>query len=317
MHVTKLAAGGERYYLDSVAAGAEDLRAPGLEPDGRWMGRGAIGLDLVGRVGAYDLGAVLAGADPSTGERLNPAQALVRVVGFDLTFSAPKSVSVLFGLAGYERGLQVRAGHDAAVADALGYLEREAVTALRQSEGERWSVPTEGVVAAGFLHHTSRAADPHLHTHVLVANLVKGDDGRWSAVDGRGLYAHGTTALALYQCRLRQELVERLGLAWGPVVNGVANLEGIDRAVLSMFSQRRIQLEAELQAWRKVPAIPGAAAPAFGPTMGSGGDPTENRHQPAGPRALELAALATRPAKDQSRSLQSLQVEWRRRAAEA
>ncbi|MGH9074286.1 MAG: MobF family relaxase, partial [Acidimicrobiales bacterium] len=285
MRIAKLAAGSQRYYLATVAAGEEDHRPAGLEPDGSWLGLASGPLGLSGPVQAPGLDAVLGGAHPGTGERLNPAQDRVRVVGFDLTFAAPKSVSVVFGVAGERVAAAVAAGHEAAVTDALGYLERAAVTARRRGDGRRWSVPTSGVVAAGFLHRTSRAADPHLHTHVLVANLVEGDDGRWTAMDGRGLYAHACTAGYLYQARLRLELTERLGLAFGPVANGVANVEGVQAPVLAHFSQRRLQVEGQLAAL-------GAASP----------------------RAAQVAALATRPPKDASRTIESLRQEWQDRA---
>lgn len=291
MNLAKLVAGRERYYLDSVAAGREDHRPPGLEPDGVWLGAGAAQLVLTGTVSGHDLTEVLRGIHPGTGKTLNPAQGRVRVAAFDLTFAAPKSVSVLFGLADDHVGAEIRRAHEAAVADALAYLERQAVGVRRRGGGRRWSEGTTGLVAAGFTHRTSRSLDPHLHTHVLVANLAMGRDGRWSALDARGLYAHARTAGFLYQGRLRHELVDRLGLELGPVRHGVANLAGMDPAVTAHFSQRRVQVESGLAAW--LADRPGATAT---------------------PRAADMMALATRPAKNQSRSFGSLRDEWRARA---
>lgn len=288
MRLAKLSAGAERYYLSTVAAGTEDHRPAGLEPDGTWLGSGSSGLGLSGMVSAPHLELVLGGVHPTAQERLNPAQGRIKVVGYDLVFAAPKSISVMFGVADVETSARLADAHQAAVGDALGYLEREAVSARRRVEGKRISVETDGVVAAGFVHRTSRSADPHLHTHVLVANLVKGKDGRWTAMDARGLYAHGGTAGYLYHARLRRELVQHLGLRFAPVNHGVAQLADVPAQVLDQFSQRRHQVEERLKAW---------------------GTST--------PRAAQMAALATRPAKDTSRSIDQLREEWCDRAGRA
>ena len=123
-----------------------------------------------GQVGAGQLRVLLAGFSPTGGQRLtNRPVGAARVTGFDLTFSAPKSVSVLWGLAPPEVSDLVRRGHDRAVVDALGYLERHATMAPRGAGGLH-RIGAGGLVAAAFRHRTSRAGDPQLHTHVLVAN---------------------------------------------------------------------------------------------------------------------------------------------------
>ena len=71
-----------------------------------------------------------------------------------------------------------------------------------------------GLIGAAFRHRTSRAGDPQLHTHVLVANLVLGADGRWGTLDGRRIYAHAKTAGYLYEHRLRALLTRELGFEW-------------------------------------------------------------------------------------------------------
>jgi conjugative relaxase-like TrwC/TraI family protein len=168
------------------------------------------------------------------------------VPGFDLTFSAPKSVSVLFGICDDEVRRQIQRGHDRAVYDAVGYLERVAATA-RRGRGGAESIAGEGFVAAAFRHRTSRAGDPQVHTHVLIANLVRCSDGKWSAVDARRIYAHAKTAGYLYEARLRAELTERLGFEWTAVRNGIADVVGVPAAVRRAFSRRRAEIEAELQ----------------------------------------------------------------------
>ncbi len=79
---------------------------------------------------------------------------------------------------------EIRDAHEAAVRDAFRYLEREAAAA-RRGPGGCIAVRGNGLVAAAFRHRASRAGDPQLHTHIVVANLVQAGDGRWSALDGR------------------------------------------------------------------------------------------------------------------------------------
>jgi conjugative relaxase-like TrwC/TraI family protein len=103
----------------------------------------------------------------------------------------------------------IRAAHQAAVHEALGYLEREACRA-RRGHGGATVVEGRGFVAAAFEHRYSRAGDPLLHTHIVVANVAQGPDGRWTALDSRSLYRHSKTAGYFYQAALRAEPTERL-----------------------------------------------------------------------------------------------------------
>ena len=125
------------------------------------------------------------------------------MLGFDLTFSAPKSVSVVFALGGEEAARHVVAAHHDGVRGALRYVESHALSASRGSGEQREIVPTTGLVAASFTHGVNRNLDPHLHTHVVMANMVHGLDGRWSACDHRGLSAHRAAVSAVYESHLR------------------------------------------------------------------------------------------------------------------
>ena len=108
------------------------------------------------------------------------------VLGFDLTFSAPKSVSVVFALGGEDVARHVVAAHRAGVRGAVRLRRERTVSRQSGSGEERHVVPTTGLVAASFTHGVNRNLDPHLHTHVVMANMVHGTDGRWSACDHRG-----------------------------------------------------------------------------------------------------------------------------------
>jgi conjugative relaxase-like TrwC/TraI family protein len=281
----KLAPGQQQYYLDTVAKGAEEYYTGAKEAPGQWVGRGTERLGLTGVVDPDALGDVLSGRDPRVRLPLTRAQGAPSVPGFDATFCAPKSVSLLYSLGDPETSNEVRNAHDAAVAGALKVLESVAARARRGKAGvER--IEADGFVAAAFRHRTSRAGDPHLHTHVVIANVVHAPtDGRWSALDARPLYAWAKTVGYLYESQLRTELTRRLGVEWGAVRNGIADLAGIPSQVLRAFSRRRQEIEAHLA---KV-----------------GED---------GPRAAQVAAYATRTPKGAAATLEASPTEWLERA---
>ena len=183
LSVAKLARGREAYYLETVAPGREGSSVL-VEPEGHWLGRAASTLGLVGTVDGAQLTALLAGVDPRTGEVLSAYHHRVRVAAYDCTYSTPKSVSVLHALAPEEIRAQVRAGHEQAAAAALRYLERRGARVRRSLERGQAasSVPAGGFVAAAFLHRTSRAPDPHLHSGIgdSRAQNVRGEFDRSS-----------------------------------------------------------------------------------------------------------------------------------------
>jgi conjugative relaxase-like TrwC/TraI family protein len=286
LRLAKLGPGREAYYLQAV----------GLEPPGEWLGRGPGSAGLAGEVGAPELTALLSGRDPRSGEVLGAGRSRVRVSGFDLTFAAPKSVSVLYGLADRPVSEAVAEGHRAAVSAALNYVEDRALGVRRRSGPERTVERLEGAFGAAFLHRTSRALDPHLHSHVVVANLGRGPDGRFSALDGRGIYAHAGAIGALYHVQLREELRVRLGVEWGPLDRGRADIVGINPDVRRGFSQRAAAIEADLIA-------------TF--THGDSGPIRVGGH-----RAVEVASLKTRQPKDLTVGADDLRPIWRKRAIE-
>jgi conjugative relaxase-like TrwC/TraI family protein len=202
LSIGKLAVGQADYYLEqahasvtragAVASGLEDYYLTGPEAAGEWVGSGVRGLGLGGTVDALRLDRVLSGCAPASGELLGRVVPR-RVPGFDLTFSAPKSVSVLFGIGDEELHGVIQSVHDQAVLEALAYVEREAGV-TRRGAGGTIVIRGNGLIGAAFRHRTSRAGDPQLHTHVLVANLVLGVDGMWGTLDGRRIYAHAKTA---------------------------------------------------------------------------------------------------------------------------
>ncbi|MGH2864208.1 MAG: MobF family relaxase [Solirubrobacteraceae bacterium] len=245
LSIGKIALGQHRYYERQVAEGQDDYFSGRGEAPGEWAGAGGEALGLSGPVRAEQFGALIAGLDPrDAGARLRASTRDPRVAAFDLTFSAPKSVSVLFALAPEKISGELVACHEEAVRAALGYLEDSAVMVRRGHAGERVELG-EGLVAATYRHRMSRALDPQLHTHVVAANLARGRDGRFTALHGAVLYRAAKTAGFLYQAHLRALVSERLGLRWGAVQKGAAELAGVERPVLEHFSKRRREMQRE------------------------------------------------------------------------
>jgi conjugative relaxase-like TrwC/TraI family protein len=266
--------GDPRYYIDNVAKGREDYYSGQGEAEGEWYGSGAQAMNLSGTVGEDEfLGALSIDSDSRRS-----------VLGFDLTFSAPKSVSLLYGIGDDRTARLARDAHDEAVKQALGYVERNACW-TRRSAG-RVRLRGDGMTIAMFRHRTSRAGDPQLHTHAVVANRTRAEN-RWGTLDSRALYAHARTAGFLYQAALREQITRTIGVEWEPVKNGLAEIRGFDREVLRHFSRRAEEIRAQLGKLGYRSA-----------------------------RAAELATLETRRVKEYDVPVYRLREEWRARAAE-
>lgn len=207
--------------------------------------------------------------------------------GYDLTLRPPKSVSVLWALAPEPIRAQIRQAHREAVDEVVAYVERHALYARKRNKaGGRDRVGTDGVIAAAFDHRTSRAGDPLLHSHVVTANLTRTVEGRWQAIDGKPIFDHARPAGTLYQAHLRHLLSTRLGVAWGSVRKGWAEIDGVPREVIKTFSKRRDEIEAMV---------------------------AESGYTSA--RAHQTATLATRHAKEYGVDPDQLINRWRDEAA--
>ena len=239
------ASGGADYYLEKVANNVDDYYLGRGEAPGQWIGAAAEGLGLVGQIEAEALRNLLAGTS-AEGEELGLQIQPGRRPGYDLTFSAPKGISLLWAFGSAEVRDTISAAHDQAIGAVLDQLSKEACYA-RRGHGGAQLIEANGFIGAAFRHRTSRAGDPQLHTHVVVPNLVQGADGRWSAPDGRHLFTWKMTAGTLYRSALRAEL-SPLGLAWDIRRNGLSELRDVPKAVLRAFSKRRVDIEAAMGA---------------------------------------------------------------------
>lgn len=229
----------------------------------------------------------------------NSRSATTAVAGFDFTFSPPKSVSALWALAPGAAATKIQSAHDAAVADAIGYLEQRHTYTRIGRNGCR-QVDVEGLIGTAFTHRDSRAGDPDLHTHVVVANKVRTLDGAWHALDGRMLYQGTVTASEVYNTRLEMHLGKLVGVVFETLPNAdpskrpTREIVGVDRGLCRRWSSRRIRIEARL----------GELATQF-----------QHRHgrEPMPKEMLDLAqqaTLETRTAKHDLRSLGEQRTSW-------
>jgi conjugative relaxase-like TrwC/TraI family protein len=171
------------------------------------------------------------------------------VAGYDLTFSPVKSVSTLWAVAEPAVAVVVERAHQAAVKDALAFIEKHALFTRTGPQGIR-QVNVRGVVATAFTHRDSRAGDPDLHTHVAVANKVQTLDGRWLSIDGRVLFKANVAASETYNTALEQHLYEALGVRFAerpgidPAKRPIREIVGVDPRLNRRWSTRRAHIEA-------------------------------------------------------------------------
>ncbi|WP_312884905.1 MobF family relaxase, partial [Nocardia barduliensis] len=173
------------------------------------------------------------------------------VAGFDITFSPVKSVSVLWALAPRGIAEKIEAAHQAAVDDALTWLEQHAIFTRLGRNGVR-QVDVEGIVAARFTHRDSRAGDPDLHTHVLIANRVHTLDGRWRTLYGGALYQSVVTVSEIYNTRLEHHLETLVGVQFterptpDPSKRSVREVVDISPQLIEAWSKREAAIKVRL-----------------------------------------------------------------------
>ena len=287
--------------LSSAAQGASYYERDGYyakdDPEHRdasaWAGKGAEELGLKGSVDAGTFRAVLEGRVPDGSDtrlgRRGKDGSIEHRPGRDLTFSAPKSVSIAALVGGDRRIVEA---HDRAVAATLAWVEKNAAeTRMKDPDtGKMARIGGQKIVAATFRHDTSRNLDPQLHTHAVLANMVQGEDGKWRSMANESLYANQKLIGMLY----RNELAAGLGrLGYGiekTHADGRFEIAGVSREEIEAFSSRRAEIEAAMEARG----------------LGASGD---------NPRIAERAALMTR-AKKRDIDRDELGGVWQRQAAD-
>jgi conjugative relaxase-like TrwC/TraI family protein len=213
------------------------------------------------------------------------------VHGFDLTFAAPKSVSLLRALTDERAEKAMQAAHQRAITAAMTYLHQHAgYTRVHNAiTGMRDLQRLPGLVGIAYQHETSRCGDPHLHTHVIVPNRQARADGALVSIDSKSLFHEAKGAGVVYQAVLRHELHAELGLEWAPVdpSTGMAEIAAVPKTSTQAWSRR----SSRLREWAHDHLVVVDHAPSA--------------------QQLAAAQKATRPAKPEAKSWSELQAEWR------
>jgi conjugative relaxase-like TrwC/TraI family protein len=226
------------------------------------------------------------------------------VAGYDLTFSPVKSVSTLWAVAEPAVAAAIERAHQAAVQDALTFIEKHALFTRTGPQGIR-QINVRGIVATAFTHRDSRAGDPDLHTHVAVANKVQTLDGRWLSIDGRVLFRANVAASETYNTALEQHLRNNLGVRFAerpgtdPAKRPIREIGGVDARLNKRWSTRRAHIETRS----------GELAIQFQHDHGRPPIPVEALH------LAQQATLETRDAKHEPRSLAEQRATWLGEAA--
>jgi Ti-type conjugative transfer relaxase TraA len=257
LSIQAVAAGGDyhayltsEYYLDQAQAV-------------RWMGRGAEALGLTEEVTPEAFKNLFNGYDQDGNPLVQNAGAPTRKKpAWDLTFSAPKDVSALWAVADEQTRERIGKCHEAAVREALDYLEVSAGTSRRDigSAGSKHIAEVGAkLIVASFGHGASRERDPQLHTHCVVFNAAVRDDGSTGTLLSRPLYRHKMAAGAIYQATLAEALVREMGLSLTAQRHGFG-IEGVPAELSREWSKRREQIAQALGAHGSSAAAAAVAA---------------------------------------------------------
>ena len=241
----------QEYFEEHLCVG--DYYDEGQRVAGEWIGAGAVQLGLSGKIRADDFLRLCENQHPATGEtltqRLNTTRtngdenAANRRVFYDFTFSPPKSVSLAAFLGADER---ILAAHGRAVRCALREFEKFAATRVRL-KGARGDRLTGNFAAALFTHETSRALDPHLHTHCIVFNATFDPvENRWKALENFELLRARKFAENIYYHELARDL-KSFRYQIRNQLRGDFQVEGVSPELCERFSKRHAQIDAALE----------------------------------------------------------------------
>lgn len=224
-------AGAAGHYFEH-----DDYYVDGLSPS-EWIGSGAETLGLSGDVERETFKLLLEGELPD-GQRIGTVRdgEWKHQPGTDVTFSAPKSVSVLAEVAGDQRLLNA---HDKAVQAALRHIEQEYIVTRNRNRTENTVEyeKTGSMVAATFKHTTSRALDPQLHTHSVIMNLTQRADGQWRSTENKALFIDQKHLGLIYRQYLAEE-VKSLGYRLDHGKDGTWEIASVNKEVIREYSKR-------------------------------------------------------------------------------
>ena len=223
--VSKASAGHASHYYTADNPGQSTL-------DSEWLGKAAEALELSGSVNPESFKQVISGIAPN-GEALYQRRLVSRADGYDLTLSAPKSVSLL---AVWKGDAVVRDAHRCAVRETFKQIEQEAQTRMMVDKKVRF-IQTGNLAAAAFEHTLSRDNDPQLHTHVVIANVTRYRK-KWCSFYARRVFTQIKKWGAFYRKKLSQLLV-KAGYKLRAVGKGFWEVASVPPAVIEAFSKRR------------------------------------------------------------------------------
>lgn len=226
----------KRYYTTA------DYYSQGQETVGRWGGRGAERLGLSGLVDKVAFEQLCDNLDPNSGEPLTVRTKRDRTVGYDFTFSVPKSISLVYGLTGDESLLQA---FRESVDETMKEIESEMQTRVRRSGCDE-NRPTGNLIWAEFIHSTSRPVDglpdPHLHSHLFVFNTTyDSEENRWKAGQFREIKRDAPYFQAAFRVRLANKLKD-LGFGVSRKRDDF-ELTGLPSDLLTRFSRRTTMID--------------------------------------------------------------------------
>lgn len=272
------------YYLSTIARGDEGQTSSqhltsyytkSGNPSGQWFGAGLKGIELTpgdqvtadqainlfeeGRnpntkesLGKRPIAKTAAPEDAKTASGKSAKKTREAVAGFDLSFSAPKSVSTLWAISDAATQAKIHAAHKRSVNLCLEWAENNIIQ-TRSGDGGLVKNETSGIIASLFDHYDSREGDPQLHTHAVIANRVqRASDGKWVTLDSYSLHKWVVTISAMYNNVLYDELAKDLGthaeqrkpLLNSALKNDRIELAGVPDELIEEFSQRSIAIES-------------------------------------------------------------------------
>jgi conjugative relaxase-like TrwC/TraI family protein len=214
---------------------------------GEWQGKGAEELGLQGEIKKEDFLSLVRGKAPDGSFGIQKGgEGQEHRAGVDLTFSAPKSVSIASEVLGDSR---VREAHEKAVTETLKYVEANYSQARQTKDGVTERVDTGNLVIAKFEHNVSRELDPQLHTHAVVMNMTRREDGQWRALSNEEIFEHKMLIGQIYRNELAKNLKE-IGYSIQSNEKGFFEIRGISQKLIDHFSRRVEQIKAKVEELR-------------------------------------------------------------------
>lgn len=300
-------------YIEDSVKRTEEYVSEGKEPPGEYFGKGAAALGLSGKLQKGELSDLLKGLHPKTGETIFEVDDS-SVIGFDKTFSASKSVSILAAVADKKTRDEIHLAFRQSVDAAMAKFEDE--TRVRLGRGD-WQ-PCQGIIAVGYEHMDSRELDPQLHEHYYLVARGLNADGKFVGMDTRDPYIMQKNLGAMFRAEFAGRLRE-MGFVIEPGVSDTFEIAGVPEGLKELFSQRSTQIADFIE--RRVDGFKGKEV---GKLMAQGMDRDAAEAKSAAdvesfrkgllksPKARQAAAYATRKAKDVSEHGESREAQMKR-----